>query len=69
MRLIPDSWGADLQERSASIPNDPDSRFTYKAQRCHKHVKHRGGVTNPYAVCNASLGKHGAYRKYAGRNS
>jgi len=24
--------------------------------RCVKHVKARGGVTNPYAVCRGSMG-------------
>jgi hypothetical protein len=40
-----------------------ESRFTDRAQRCHKKVT---GVDNVYAVCNASIirkrGKSGAYR-------
>lgn len=70
MILVPDSWGAALQERrKAAIPNDPDSRFTHVAQRCHKHVKRKSPGVNPYAVCNTSVGTRRAYRKYAGRNS
>jgi hypothetical protein len=41
-----------------------ESRFTDRAQRCHKHVQ--GTVDNPYAVCNAAIikkrGKAGAYK-------
>ena len=41
-----------------------ESRFTDRAQRCHKHVG--DSVSNKYAVCNAAIirkrGKAGAYR-------
>lgn len=61
MHLIPDSNGEKLSEKHIK----KDSMFTAKAQRCHGHVE--GKVDNPYAVCNASLGKRKAYRKYGGR--
>lgn len=72
MTFFPDSLGAPettrslpLRERlSKGIHVKDDSRFTDRAQRCHKHVA--GKVDNVYAVCNASIirkrGKAGAYR-------
>lgn len=48
------------------IPERSPSRFTYKAQRCHKHVKDanakRGTDYNPYAVCTTSIGYEGSYK-------
>lgn len=48
------------------IPERSPSRFTYKAQRCHKHVKDanakRGTDYNPYAVCTTSIGYAGSYK-------
>ena len=48
------------------IPERSPSRFTYKAQRCHKHVKDanakRGTDYNVYAVCGASIGYSGTYK-------
>jgi hypothetical protein len=72
---FPSSGSARLLERrsskSSTIPNDPDSRFTHKAQRCHKHVAganaKRGTSYNQYAVCNASIGYEGAYRERSKR--
>jgi hypothetical protein len=50
----------------AEIPERTPSRFTYKAQRCHKHVKDanakRGTDYNPYAVCTTSIGYTGSYK-------
>lgn len=73
LHISPDSLGAPetsraLQERegthvSKGVRVKNESRFTDRAQRCHKKVK---GVDNVYAVCNASIigkrGKSGAYR-------
>jgi hypothetical protein len=61
--ITPDSWGTPLTEKAKGY--DEDSRFTHKAQRCHQHVE--GQVANKYAVCNKSIGKHGAYKKYGGK--
>lgn len=48
------------------IPERTPSRFTYKAQRCHKHVedqnRRRGTSYNPYAVCTTSIGYTGSYK-------
>lgn len=76
-RLFPSSWGAPepppaklsepaVRNRDGSWRYDEESRFTDKAQRCHAHVKGRKGGSryNAYAVCNASIGKQGAYKKY-----
>lgn len=63
--LIPDSWDG-VAEAEAKISTDPESRFTAKAQRCHKHIqaqnRKRGTAYNPYAVCTASLGYEQTYR-------
>ena len=57
--VVPDSANQPLTERKK---DDKSSRFTYKAQRCHEHVKKSNPSANEFAVCNASLGS-GAYRK------
>lgn len=60
-----------MERRPSRIPNDPDSRFTHKAQRCHKHVERanakRGTSYNPYAVCTTSVGYEGSYRERSKR--
>lgn len=46
------------------IPERTPSRFTYKAQRCHKHLQAKGYTGgSEYAICTTSIGYEGSYKK------
>jgi|OpeIllAssembly_1097287.scaffolds.fasta_scaffold00003_10 hypothetical protein len=45
------------------IPERTPSRFTYKAQRCHKHLQAKGFTGGAeYAICTSSIGYTGSYK-------
>lgn len=64
LRGLSEREGKEGTHLSKGIRVKNESRFTDRAQRCHKHVQ--GKVANVYATCNKAIigkrGKSGAYR-------